>query len=504
MKSLSKNILVLGLLTCLSFVLTDFFLNGAGISLGADGRGGTLRRKASPRIELKRCRLEGIQEDVLCGSYSVYEDRNARRGRRIQLYIAVLPATGREHAADPVFFLSGGPGEGASDSIGSFVQGFEALREKRDIVFVDQRGTGLSNPLTCEFSSLDEALHGLLSFSFQSGMVERCRKELEAKADLRYYATPIAMDDLDDVREALGYDRINLLGISYGTRSAMVYMRSHGEHVRSAILRAVAPVNMKATLPAAGHGQAALQALIEAVLAEEASRNAYPDIQGELDGVLKDLFERPLLLDALNPLTGKQEQIHMTRELFGGGIWFLLANTDSAAYVPLVIDQASHQNFGPFLESVIPVGLGLSKALSLGVSLTTMCSEDTPLISKTEIEPATSGTFLGDTKVLNQIKICQQWPRGYLPDGYNQPISSKIPVLMISGEFDPVDGLDLARGIEKKFSNATHIVIPNGAHQPAFPGCVRDLVQAFIERGRGAGLDLSCLKQIKRTPIFIR
>src|SRR4030042_2845922 len=146
MKSLSKNILVLGLLTCLSFVLTDFFLNGAGISLGADGRGGTLRRKASPRIKLKRCRLEGIQEDVLCGSYSVYEDRNARRGRRIPLYIAVLPATGREHAADPVFFFSGGPGEGASDSIGSFVQGFEALREKRDIVFVDQRGTGRSNP----------------------------------------------------------------------------------------------------------------------------------------------------------------------------------------------------------------------------------------------------------------------------------------------------------------------------------------------------------------------
>ena len=284
----------------------------------------------------------------------------------------------------------------------------------------------------------------------------------------------------------------------------MVYMRSHGKKVRSAILRAVAPVNMKATLPAARHGQTALQALIEAVLAEEASRNAYPDIQGELDGVLKDLFERPLLLDALNPLTGQKEQIHMTRDLFAGGIYFLLAHTDSAAYVPLVLDQASHQNFGPFLETVIPVGLGLSSALSLGVSLTTMCSEDTPLISKTEIEPATSGTFLEDTKVLNQIKICQQWPRGYLPPDYNQPISSKIPVLIISGEFDPVDGLDLAREIEKKFSNATHIVIPNGAHQPAFPGCVRDLIQAFIERGHGAGLDLSCLKQIKRTPIFIR
>ena len=504
MKSLSKKILVLGLITCLSFVLTDFFLNGSEISLGAKERGRTLRGKASPWIELKRCRLEGIQEEVLCGSYSVYEDRYARRGRRIQLYISVLPATGRKATADPVFFLSGGPGEGASDSIGFFAQGFESLREKRDIVFVDQRGTGRSNPLTCEFSSLDEVLHGLLTFSFQPGTIERCRKAIEAKADLRFYTTPIAMDDLDEVREALGYDRINLLGISYGTRSAMVYMRSYGEHVRSAILRAVAPVNMKAILPAARHGQAALQALIDDCLAEEASRNAYPDIRGELDGVLKDLFDRPFLLDATNPLTGQREQIHITRDLFAGGIWFLLAHTDSAAYVPLVIDQASHQNFGPFLESIIPVGLGLSRYLSLGVSLTTMCSEDTPLISETEIEPATSGTFLGDTKVLNQIKICRQWPRGYLPDGYNQPISSEIPILMISGEFDPIDGLDLARGIEKNFPNAVHIVIPDGAHQPSFPGCMRDLVQSFIERGHGTGLDLSCVKQIKRTPVFIR
>jgi pimeloyl-ACP methyl ester carboxylesterase len=344
----------------------------------------------------------------------------------------------------------------------------------------------------------------LLTFSFRPGTIERCRKELEAKADLRFYTTPIAMDDLDDVRAALGYDRINLLGISYGTRSAMVYMRGHGKHVRSAVLRAVAPVNMKATLPAARHGQAALQALTEKCLAEEAGRNAYPDIQGELDSVLKDLFVRPLLLEATNPLTGHKEQIHMTRELFAAGIWLLLAHTDSAAYVPLVIEQASHHNFAPFLDSVIPLGLGLSGALSLGASLTTICSEDTPLISEAEIEPATSGTFLRGEKVLNQIKICQRWPRGYLPEGYNQPISSKIPVLMISGEFDPVDGPDLARGVERDFPSAVHIIIPEGAHQPSFPGCTRDLVQAFIERGRGAGLDLSCVEQTKRTPIFIR
>ena len=501
MKNLSKYILALGLVTCFSFSMTDY---GSGIFLGAEEQDERLREKASLRIELKRCRLEGIQEDVLCGSYSVYENRNARQGRRIQLNISVLPATGRKVAADPVFFLSGGPGEGASDSIGFFAQGFESLRENRDIVFVDQRGTGRSNSLTYEFSSLDEKLHGLLTFSFQPGTIERCRKAIEAKADLRFYTTPIAMDDLDEVREALGYDRINLLGISYGTRSAMVYMRSYGEHVRSAILRAVAPVNMKAILPAARHGQAALQALIEDCLAEEAGRNAYPDIPGELDGVLEDLFKRPLLLDATNPHTGQKEKIRMTRDLFAGGIYFLLAHTETTAYIPLVIDQASHQNFGPFLEAVIPVGIGLSEALSLGVSLTTICSEDTPLINETEIEQATSGTFLGDTKVRNQIEISRQWPRGYLPAGYNQPISSKIPVLMISGEFDPVDGLDLARGIEKDFPNAVHIIIPDGAHQPSFPGCVRDLVQSFIERGRGAGLDLSCVKQIKRTPIFIR
>ncbi len=177
--------------------------------------------------------IEGAQ----CGALTVFEDRAAGQGRTIDLAIVVFPAKGDAPKA-PIFFLVGGPGESAVD-VAPFVKGspFEPLLGDRALVLVDQRGTGRSNQLQCPPPA---APSGYFGHVLDPEEVSACRRELEKKANLGLYTTSIAMDDLDDFRSWLGYEKIVVWGGSYGTRAAMEYMRRHGEHVERAILDAVA------------------------------------------------------------------------------------------------------------------------------------------------------------------------------------------------------------------------------------------------------------------------
>jgi hypothetical protein len=176
----------------------------------------------SPTILLTPCRVPKSSDAVLCGSYAVSENRAAQAGRRITLNIVVLPAVSPTPVANPVFVLVGGPGLGAASLVTGESQWFaENFRRERDIVFVDQRGTGRSHRLSCPFGD-GGAMQNSFNDLFPVEKVRACREALEPTADVRLYTTPIAMDDLDDVRAALGYRRINLYGGSYGTLAAPV------------------------------------------------------------------------------------------------------------------------------------------------------------------------------------------------------------------------------------------------------------------------------------------
>ena len=183
--------------------------------------------------------------DAYCGTFKVYENRATKQGRQIDLNIVVLPALRADSQPDPLFFLAGGPGQGAAKLAKTVRTIFQRVQNDRDIVLVDQRGTGKSNPLDC--NSDDDSLQAFMETNEQA--LERL-KACQAKydADLTLYTTPIAMDDLDDVRAFLGYEKINVYGGSYGTRAALVYMRQHGDRVRSTILDGVAPPDMRLPL----------------------------------------------------------------------------------------------------------------------------------------------------------------------------------------------------------------------------------------------------------------
>ena len=230
-----------------------------------------------PPLELKTCQVKGIKGDVKCGTLEIFENRATRKGRKIPINIVVLPATGAKREPDPVFYFAGGPGSAATEDAPGIAGMLASIREHRDLVFVDQRGTGQSNPLNCDLFNPADPQSYFGSF-FPVDDVRKCREQLEPKADLTLYTTTIAMDDLDDVRAALGYEQINLYGGSYGTRAALVYLRQHPKHVRTVMLHGVAPTNQLMPLNFPQDTERALQGVLSECEADETCNKAFPQV----------------------------------------------------------------------------------------------------------------------------------------------------------------------------------------------------------------------------------
>src|SRR6185295_16768313 len=201
------------------------------------------------------CKSAGLPAGARCGSVPVWEDRDAKAGRKIDLNVVVLPATGKAPAADAVFFVSGGPGEAATEAAPDLAGDLAELRKTRDIVFVDSRGTGRSHPLDCPLPGSVDDLQGYLHDLFPLEPLRACLPKLQEGANLALYSTPIAMDDLDDVRAALGYERIDLIGASYGTEAVQVYLHRHPDRVRAIVLSGYSKIDSRTPLDHPRHAQ---------------------------------------------------------------------------------------------------------------------------------------------------------------------------------------------------------------------------------------------------------
>jgi pimeloyl-ACP methyl ester carboxylesterase len=454
--------------------------------------------EARGRVGLKSCAPRGIEGRELCGTYEVYEDRAAKSGRTIGLNIIVLPALSESAAPDPVFWLEGGPGGAATGAVGAGRNGFlSGFRKNRDLVFVDQRGTGGSNPLDCDLADDPEDLERHFGELFPLDRVRECRARLETKANLALYTTPIAMDDLDEVREALGYAKINIAGGSYGSLAAQVYMRQHPEHVRAAILSGVATPAIRQPLLFLGAAQYALDYLYTDCAADESCRKAFPELKAEFATVLGRFENGPVAAELINPATRQKRTVRMTRESFVERLRLLLYTTGSARFVPLVIHRAS-QNDYQALEAVslhMSPGLGLSR----GMYLTVTCSEGVPFIAEEMIVEEAKRSFVGETRVRAHMEACKEWPRGKIPASYMDLVKSDAPVLLISGEVDGATPPWFGEAALKNFPNGRQVKIRYLGHQSE-NRCVAGLMWEFIERVSARDLDTSCTEQIRRPP----
>jgi pimeloyl-ACP methyl ester carboxylesterase len=460
-------------------------------------RSGANQRAVSP-LSLSACDLPGIRGPARCGTFEVFENRTAKTGRKIKLRLVVLSASERTPASDVVFVMHGGPGAAATDLIDQANIGFlSGLRGNHDLVFVDQRGTGKSNGLDCDVGDDPADLKTFYGDLFPLEKIRACRQQLEVIADLRMYTTPIAMDDLDDIRAALGYQKINLVGVSYGTIAAQAYMRQHPEHVRAVLLAGVATPAIKQPLLFARAAQHALDLLFEDCAADRVCHGAYPDLAQEFTQVLARFNKGPIEIEVGNPANARMERVLLARGNFAERIRLMLYTTGSARFVPLIIHRAYENDYSAFASAAVAANVG--GGIARGMYFTVTCSEGVPFISEQELASETRGTFLGEYRVRVHREACKLWPRGAVQESFIEAVRSPAPVLMISGELDGATPPWFGESAAKYLPNGHQLKIRNYGHQVDSP-CVWKIISAFVDKGTADGVDTSCTESIRRPP----
>jgi len=445
-----------------------------------------------PRLRLRNALEKNSGLPLRFGTYTVYEDREAQAGRTIDLEVFVLPATGPNPRPDPIFHLAGGPGQAATGTFRRMIGSW--MNEDRDIVLVSQRGTGRSNGLDCDIVGSDENLQSYLEVLFRPRLFEQCRDQLAQRADLTRYTTPIAMDDLNEVRAALGYGRINLVGGSYGTRAALVYLRRHPETVRSAILMGVAPVSFTNPLYHAREGQRALDMIFADCAADPDCHAAFGDLEREFGVVLERLENAPAEVTVRHPVTSEPVTLKLSRDAFTGALRLIMYydNTD----VPLLIHRAFEGDYDAIANRGITSNRAIRRMLAFGMLMCVTCSEDIPRIDPDDIPHLTDGTFLGDGRVRRQMEACEIWPRGDVPADYAEPVSVDVPVLLLSGEYDPVTPPRWGEQAARHLPRSRHVVLPT-THSFS-SSCIDQITRDFLDRGSVEGLDTSCVEHMSR------
>lgn len=438
--------------------------------------------------------------DAECTSLTVPEDRGAGRdakGRTLDLAIAVVKATGRKTAPDPLFFLAGGPGQSAQDAYPGVAGSFARVNLMHDIVLVDQRGTGRSHPLGCPETELETTT---VDRAKVVELAERCRMNLAAHADLRQYTTAIAMDDLDEVRERLGYDKIDLYGGSYGTRAALVYMRRHPSHVRSVILDGVAPPDWTIGGTLGKDAQRTMDLISARCAADPDCNRAFPDLPGSLTTLL-DKVTTPQTVTVTHPISAAPTTVTVSRESVGSTLRALSYESETIALLPLLIHSAAATGD---LHPLAAQSLILSDfmKISQGEHLAVTCSEDAPFLDPAQLEKDNGASYVGTGSGLLYVDACKTWPRANVTAEDRAPVSSNAPVLLLSGELDPVTPPSNAAWAARTLPNSFQITVPGEGHNALQRSCTRRIIEDFVEHASVAGLSADCLKDAKPMRFF--
>jgi pimeloyl-ACP methyl ester carboxylesterase len=449
---------------------------------------------AKEGLALAPCHVTGLGRLAECGVVEV-----AAGDERVALRVVRLPADGKEAAAEPLFLLAGGPGQGAIDGFAPLIPQLGAVSRERAIVLVDMRGTGSSAPLACAASrSLAEQLEpgGL------ARVATACR-ERHRERDLSRYTTAQAVADLEAVREALGYDTIDLLGVSYGTRLAMSYARAHPTRTRALVLDGVAPYGLRLPLSFARDAQAAFDRVVDRCRAEPACHAAFPDPAGDLREVLARLTAEPRALTVHHPTRGEPVEVTLGAAAFALLVREALYVTDLHELLPFSLSRARAGDFAPLLAQDALLTQDAERSVSLGLLLSVACAEDLPRIDPAEVEAATADTFLGSALYDEMREACRIWGVGAAPVDPS-PLRVDVPTLALSGGADPATPPRWADEAIAELPRRRHVVIDHAGHGALARGCVPGLVARFLRApGEIDRLDTSCSARDEPAPFFV-
>jgi len=437
---------------------------------------------------LEPCHLDGLAEEVRCGSHEVFEDRVTAAGRRLDIHVAVLPALRRLVDPDPLFIMAGGPGQGAAGMAGAAARFFKKIRRSRDIVLVDLRGTGRSAPLRCPDAGDD------LTFTAEiaAAQVRECRDALEADARLYTHAESLA--DLDEIRQRLGYPAINLWGGSWGTRAALLYALRYPDATRSVVLDGAVPLDLGFPRTASASAAAALEHLIADCAADEDCRRAFPNPPALLRRLTDRFAAGPVTVHLKHPRSGSPVTAAFTLDMVTEIIRGALYMPRDAAAVFAATAQAADGDLAPLAAQYLRTASWSVDDMTLGATYAILCAEDLPRTAGADFANDAKGSFFRTTYADGWRARCAEWPAGKGIDIGGA--LSRAPALILSGGHDPVTPPATGAAMARHFSTSWQVTVPGAAHNTSFSGCVPDLIAAFIARGSGDGLDTACVNRV--------
>ena len=466
-----------------------------------------------PGLPAVACRLPDVAHAALCGSLRRPLNPARPQGVMIDVHFAVLPALARHKAADAVFFFAGGPGQSAINLAGPLASRYARLGQRRDLVFVDQRGTGRSAPLACADDDPQAPPPTLADSADPARRLARlraCRQALQAlpHGDLRFFTTALAGADIDAVRQALGLAQINAIGASYGTRAVLDYLRQFPHAVRRAVLDGVAPPDMRLPDAAARDNQAALDALFDACAAEPACARRHPALPAQWAALLASL---PRDVTLPNLLNGQPEALRLQRDHLLALVRAPLYAPALAAALPAAISAASAGRWAPLAALASTLGGGRAGAVATGLHFSVVCAEDlgpgAPPPDPADAAAAAPANAFGASFAKLYREVCADWPQGRVDPAFYTLPPAAAPTWLLSGGLDPVTPPRHGQRVAAALGPlARHTVVANAGHGVTGLPCVRDAVVRFIRSDDAAAalaVDADCAAAVPRPLAFM-
>jgi pimeloyl-ACP methyl ester carboxylesterase len=461
---------------------------------------------SAPRVErqfgalhFKPCTLrapmapDGVE--AWCTTLPVAENPAQPDGRTLALDIAWVPSDDDQADPDPVFLLAGGPGQSASTSYPAVAPAFGDVLRHRHVILVDQRGTGKSNPLQCPGADA-------IGDDLQAGVrfVTACRDRLAKSADLRFYTTTDAVRDLDAVRAALGVAKIDLLGISYGTRVAQQYAGTHPEHVRAMVLDSVAPNTLVFGSEFAANLDRALALDFGLCERDPACVKALGSPAANLKALRKRIATAPPEVAFRDAADYSPQHATLDDATLAGVLRLYAYSPLTAALLPLTLHDAAAGHLRPLMAQAAALGKSLDGDMAYGMQLSVVCAEDAPAL---RVDPADAGRLLGTGLTESLLAQCAVWPQGAVPAGFHTPLASVVPTLVLEGEFDPVTPPRYGEEVVKSLPHARLLVLKGQGHNVIGAGCMPKLFARFLDTPDPKALDAGCLDALAPTPPFL-
>jgi pimeloyl-ACP methyl ester carboxylesterase len=454
---------------------------------------------ALPRLELGPCENKNLPEGSRCGVFKVAEDPAHNPVRVLALKVVVEPAKSKE-PLEPIFWLPGGPGGNATDD--AVWLGNVPMRDEHPVVLLDPRGSDPETGLECPSPSADPTRLVSPMFGPDVSFWRTCRDALSQRFDLTRYTTPLEIEDLDALRRALGYDKIDLIGGSYGTRYGIAYIHAHEDHVKAALLTGLSPMSFRTPLYHAESAQRAFDKLAQACDVEAACHAAFPAVRQNLADILADLRRSPARVTIDDKVSDKPAEATLTADGFADALRVMMYSVKNGRRVPLLLARAKAGDLKPFAQLAVDNNRGFLGSLRTGLLLSVACPEDTARIHPDEVAPATAGSFVGDARVHGQMAACAIWPQGAYPASYFAPFRSDVPTVLVSGELDPVTPPKWGEEARKTLPNSIHLVTQN-AHA-AVDACVAGIALKVFRTGSVQGVDTSCMAKDPLPPFELK